>query len=60
MKEKTRNINKKEEENIIPQLVPYKYLLKRSIWTAIQIIIILVILFFFTEIFKFIRSIYGF
>jgi serine protease AprX len=43
-----------------PKLVPYKYLLKRSIWISIQIIIILLLVFFWKDIYNLIRIIYGF
>jgi serine protease AprX len=43
-----------------PKLVHYKYLLKRSVWISIQIIIILLVVFFWKDIFNLIRVIYGF
>lgn len=43
-----------------PKLVSYKYLLKRSLWVSIQILIILIALFFWQEIYNIVRLIYGF
>ncbi|MFO7796822.1 MAG: S8 family serine peptidase [Promethearchaeati archaeon] len=43
-----------------PNLVSYRYLLKRSLWVSLQILIIIIVLFFWKEIYHLIRLIYGF
>lgn len=42
------------------QLIPYSYLIKRSLSISIQVAIIFVIIFFWKEIVNFILNIYGF
>ncbi len=61
MREKKNNFNEGQEskENNSP-IITYNYILKRSIYLSIQIVIILVLLFFFTEIFNFFKQLYGF
>lgn len=61
MMKKEPNLGLEEEkEKEEPEIIPYNYLVKRSIWIAIQILIILVLLFFSSNIYNLIRSIYGF
>jgi len=50
----------KQNAGYYPNLVSYKYLLKRSLWVSLQILIIIIVLFFWREIYNLIRLIYRF
>ena len=52
-------MTKKENKEVQTELITYRYLTKRAIKFSIEIVIILVILFYWQDIINLIRTFYG-